>query len=143
MATRKAYLDSSVVLRRLLRQPDAIRHWPRWELAVTSELMQVEALRTLDRARLIGWISPAQFSAYVSDLHAIVAGLEEVPVNSIILKRASAPLATPLGTLDAIHLATALLWMEAASEQLVFVTHDRQLTAAARTFGLEVFPPAA
>jgi hypothetical protein len=42
-------------------------------------------------------------------------------------------------TLDAIHLATALLWDEQAGE-IVFLTLDRQLANAARACGLTVYP---
>jgi hypothetical protein len=45
----------------------------------------------------------------------------------------------PVKTLDAIHLATALLWAEHAGE-IVFLTHDRQLATAARACGLAVHP---
>jgi hypothetical protein len=44
-----------------------------------------------------------------------------------------------LGTLDAIHLATALAWREAAGvEDLVMATHDLALATAARASGLRV-----
>jgi predicted nucleic acid-binding protein len=43
-----------------------------------------------------------------------------------------------LGTLDAIHLATALAWRERADEDLTLATHDRALGAAARASGVPV-----
>jgi hypothetical protein len=45
---------------------------------------------------------------------------------------------TELGTLDAIHLATALLWQERANTEPVMATHDAALGTAARAFGLRV-----
>ena len=45
---------------------------------------------------------------------------------------------TELGTLDAIHLATALRWREGASTELVMATHDPALGTSARAFGLRV-----
>lgn len=53
-----------------------------------------------------------------------------------VLRRASQPMAVPLGTLDAIHLATALLWRETRGLDLVVTTHDRALATAARSHGL-------
>jgi hypothetical protein len=44
----------------------------------------------------------------------------------------------PLGTLDALHLSTALLWSEMRNENLVMATHDRALAMAARASGLQV-----
>ena len=45
---------------------------------------------------------------------------------------------TEIGTLDAIHLATALLWKELESENLTMATHDAALAVAAVACGLPV-----
>jgi hypothetical protein len=44
----------------------------------------------------------------------------------------------PLGTLDAIHLATADLWRESNPGDLLVATHDRALALAARASGFKV-----
>jgi len=43
-----------------------------------------------------------------------------------------------LGTLDAIHLATALLWKERAGKAVAMATHDVALAMAAKATGLPV-----
>lgn len=45
---------------------------------------------------------------------------------------------TELGTLDAIHLATALLWREETRTDLVMATHDDALALGARAHGLTI-----
>jgi hypothetical protein len=40
--------------------------------------------------------------------------------------------------LDALHLATALLWREQVAEDLVMATHDEALATAAKASGLRV-----
>lgn len=45
---------------------------------------------------------------------------------------------TSLVTLDAIHLATALLWRERMGPLTTIATHDSALVIAARTFGFDV-----
>jgi predicted nucleic acid-binding protein len=45
---------------------------------------------------------------------------------------------TTLGTLDALHLATALELAAGGVAGLVLATHDAQLARAARASGLEV-----
>jgi predicted nucleic acid-binding protein len=55
-----------------------------------------------------------------------------------VLRRASEPLPAALGTLDAIHLATALIWRERMGSLTTVATHDAALAAAARTFGFDV-----
>lgn len=55
-----------------------------------------------------------------------------------VLRRAGEPFSTPLGTLNAIHLATALQWRDATEAELAVATHDRALATAARASGLMV-----
>jgi len=45
---------------------------------------------------------------------------------------------TELGTLDAIHLASALLWKDALGLEPVVATHDKALRLAATAHGLKV-----
>jgi predicted nucleic acid-binding protein len=53
----KVYLDSSVILSRLLNQPNQVTSWGEWQACYTSMLTRVECLRTVDRLRLEGSIS--------------------------------------------------------------------------------------
>jgi hypothetical protein len=43
-----------------------------------------------------------------------------------------------IGTLDAIHLATALIWRDRLGPLPEMLTHDATLGAAARAFGFDV-----
>jgi hypothetical protein len=43
-----------------------------------------------------------------------------------------------LGTLDAIHLATAQLWRERGAAELTMATHDAALATAARSLGMPI-----
>jgi len=61
--------------------------------------------------------------------------MEVIVVTSAVLARAAQPMPTALGTLDAMHLATVLLWRERAAD-LVMATHDAGLAKAARASGL-------
>jgi len=45
---------------------------------------------------------------------------------------------TELGTLDAIHLATAILWEDFRREDIVMATHDTALALGARAHGFRV-----
>jgi hypothetical protein len=55
-----------------------------------------------------------------------------------VLGRASEPLPLAIGTLDAIHLATALIWRNRTGTSPEMATHDTALGAAARFFGFGV-----
>ena len=67
----------------------------------------------------------------------LLEAVEVVELTMPVLTRASQPLPTAR-TLDAIHLATALLWKDRSGADLVMATHDDALAMAARASGLRV-----
>jgi uncharacterized protein len=67
----------------------------------------------------------------------VLSGCSLVPLEPRILERSSEAFPTALGTVDAIHLATALL-VRAEQPDLTFATHDRALATAARAVGFRV-----
>ncbi len=133
-----AYLDSSVLLRVVLGQRGRLKDWRAVREGVVSALAEVECLRTLDRLRLRGAITDQDLSIRREAVYRLLEEIEIVEPTRPILARASLPLATPVGTLDAIHLATAMLWRESSSADLVFATHDAALGIAARASGFRV-----
>jgi predicted nucleic acid-binding protein len=133
-----AYVDSSVLLRLVLRQPAALKEWSSVDEGVTSALTQVECLRTLDRLRIIERIPDEALASRREAIFGLLATLSVVDVAGAILDRAAQPLPTALGTLDAIHLATAQLWRERTAVDLTLATHDAALATAARSLGMSV-----
>ena len=133
-----AYVDASVLLRVVLRQPNALREWARIERGVSSALVQTESLRTLDRLRLRAQLADAEVALRREAVLAVIASLELIEIDATVLDRAAQPMPTELGTLDAIHLASALLWREATGGELTMATHDRALALGARAHGLRV-----
>ena len=133
-----AYVDSSVVLRLTLGQAGRLREWRRIESGVASGLVEVECLRTLDRLRIDESLTDESIARYREAVYALMLKCEVVWPDATVLRRASQPLPTPVGTLDAIHLATALTWREQRDDGLAFATHDRALGVAARSMGFKV-----
>lgn len=133
-----AYLDASVLLRVLLGQPDRLAEWPDIELGVGSALVEVECLRALDRLRLREDLTAEETALRREAVYRLTAEMEMVEPTWPVLRRAGQPFPTPLGTLDAVHLATALLWRDTRREDLALATHDRALALAARASGLTV-----
>jgi predicted nucleic acid-binding protein len=131
-----AYLDSSVLLRVVLRQKNRLKEWKSVRQGVASALVEVECLRTLDRLRIREGIDDEEIATRREAFYRLIEEIEIVEPTRPILSRASLPLPVPLGTLDAIHLATALLWRERREVDLVMATHDAALATAARACGL-------
>jgi len=133
-----AYVDTSVLLRVALGQADALPEWRQVDRGVTSALTRVEGLRTLDRLRLRARLADAEMARRRAIILQLLDSLELVEVDSQVLDRAAQPQPTELGTLDAIHLATALLWRETMGAELVMATHDVALATAAQAHGFRV-----
>lgn len=133
-----AYLDTSALLRLVLREPAALDELRSCEALVASELIAVESLRTIDRLRLQGALSTEDAASRREAAMEWLEAVDLVMLQRPILARASEPFPTPLGTLDALHLSTALVWQDRMRQTLVMATHDRGLALAARSFGFEV-----
>jgi predicted nucleic acid-binding protein len=131
------YLDTSVILRILFREPNPVEIWGKWDRAVTSGLWRVEALRTVDRLRLSGNLSDGEVADLIRDIRIVNETLAIHPVSERILQRASETFPTIVGTLDAIHLSTALAVRELEPIDLL-ITHDVRLGTAARSLGFSV-----
>jgi predicted nucleic acid-binding protein len=132
------YVDSSVVLRAVLGQRGALAGSDEPGHSITSALTRVECLRTLDRLRLEENLSDDEIVRRREAVFRLLGSLVLVDVTPPVLERAAQPLPTVLGTLDAIHLTTALLWQEVEAEPVSFATHDLALARAARACGLAV-----
>jgi predicted nucleic acid-binding protein len=133
-----AYVDASVLLRVALRQPDALPAWRQINQGVSSALTLTECLRTLDRLRLRTNLSDIEVARRRATILSLIASLDIVEIDATVLDRAAQPMPTVLGTLDAIHLATALLWRESTRKDLVMATHDAALALGAQAHGLAV-----
>lgn len=127
------YLDSSALLKLVRREDEteALRGWLRGrpeELAVTSELGRVEVLRA---ARRLG-------AQVMLEARAVVGDLDLVPLDRAV-QDVACELGDPLlRTLDALHLASALLL---GDELTAFVAYDQRLVEAAKAAGLPVSVP--
>jgi len=133
-----AYVDASVLLRVAFGQPDALPEWRQIDQGVSSALASTECLRTLDRLRLRAPLSDVEVATRRATILALLGSLELVEIDSAILDRAAQPMPTELGTLDAIHLATALLWKDSMHADLIMATHDTTLALGAQSHGLHV-----
>ena len=129
------YLDTSTLLRVLLAQRPILAGWGTWERAYTSELAGVEARRVIDRVRLDGGFDDAGVVMAQEQLARIEASIGRIRLTRVVLGRASLPMATAVKTLDALHLASALLFQERRGVSMTFATHDVQQAAAARALG--------
>lgn len=131
------YVDSSTLLRVVLKEPGAPSSWSRISMPISSELIRVECLRTVDRARLRLSLHDDEVARLRSELLEAIESFVLIELDGRVKSRASEPFPTLLGTLGAIHLASALLAREQFTD-LRFTTQDRELQIAARSVGFAV-----
>jgi predicted nucleic acid-binding protein len=133
-----AYVDASVLLRLALGKPNSLPEWRKIERGVSSALIAAESLRTLDRLRIRAALPDTEVAIRRATILSLINSLELIEIDPIVLDRAAQPMPTELGTLDAIHLASALLWKDAMGIDPVMATHDGALGLAAQAHGLTV-----
>ncbi len=133
-----AFIDSSVLLRQLFGEPDALAEWSQIEQAYASRLLPVEIGRVIDRCRLEGLIQDPDVDHLHTEARRVMQSIEILALTETILVRATSAMPTILGSLDAIHLATALELARTLEQPPVLATHDLQLARGARASGLEV-----
>ena len=133
-----AYIDTSALLRIVLREAGALDDLRTYDGLVSSELIAVESVRTIDRLRLQGALTADEAAARRRAVNHWLEGVDLVLLRTPVLSRASEPLPMPLGTLGALHLATALTWRDRMGSLPTMATHDAALGLAARAFGFEV-----
>lgn len=133
----RAYLDSSVLLRVVLGEGKRLSEWSRINAAVTSEITRVECLRTLDRLRLASSMDDRELARRRATMLQLLTGVETIRLNRTVLNRASDAFPTQIRTLDAVHLASALL-ISGSFPAIRFATHDDELATAAMAVGLRV-----
>jgi predicted nucleic acid-binding protein len=125
-----AYLDTSAAAKLVLDEPEseALRAALSFRFLISSELVIAEMLRTVAR------VNPERAFDAMDWLERI----DLIPVAAALLLRAARVPPPRLGTLDAIHLATAVRLHPYCGP---LVTYDQRLASAARSAGLEVLTP--
>jgi len=134
----RVYVDSSALIKRAIAEPesDALdtalnRHVDDEAALVSSSLAWVEVSRAL-RARPY-----AEEQDEISDaIEVALSGIAERPMTADVVSLARRIDPAVLRSLDAIHLATAVLL-----DADVIVTYDDRLAQAARHNGLTVAAP--
>lgn len=133
-----AHIDTSALLRIVLREPGALEELRTYDGLVSSELIAVESARTIDRLRIQGTLTMEEAAERIGTVTEWLEAIDLVLLRPPVLSRASDPMPMPIGTLDAIHLATALIWRDRMGALPEMATHDTALGAAARAFGFDV-----
>ncbi len=126
------YVDTSALGRVLLGEPDSpaiLRELRGFDQPVASQLLRVELRRVGLREGLLG------------DADQLLTGIALVPLDAALLQAAETIEPGSVGTLDAIHLATAVRLADRDAIDAI-LTYDARLAEGARRSGIGVLAPA-
>lgn len=130
-AERVTYLDSSAIVKLVVREPEskALREYlRRRHPLVSSALARTEVARAV----------LALGTAVASRAQDVLERLELIRVNDRVLRSAGTLLPFDIRSLDAVHLATAMLLGSTLAQ---LVTYDDRLASAAQANGIKVTAP--
>lgn len=137
------YAESSAVLSWLLGEPTqavVLKELQNAERVVSSSLTGVECARGLARARTSGRLSAADELAALRLLDVAESSWDVFDLSERVMLRARGSFpAEPVRTLDALHLATALIFQEALGDVSI-VSFDERIRENARALGMKVLP---
>ncbi len=133
----KVYVDTSIAVRVLFGEPRPLPLWGRWTEAYASRLWQIEALRVLERVRREARHADTELIRIRQAIDLVHDHFNIYPITEAVLARAGESFPTPIGTLDALHLSTALRIRDEQGLD-AFLTHDVQLASAALSMGFKV-----
>ena len=139
------YVESSAVLAWLLNESGAARVLEQLEAAdrvCTSALTGVECARALTHARQMGCLTRVEELAALQLLEQAEAGWDIVALTHTVMARARAPLPNdPVRTLDALHLASAMVMREHLGSVVILSLDDR-IRGSASLLDFDVRPTA-
>lgn len=137
------YAESSAVLAWLLSEPDGravCERLAKAEIVVASDLTLIECERVLIRAAALGELTEAEAADRRGHLATAAASWHVLRIGGEIVARARQPFpGEPIRTLDAIHLASALV-ARSAVPGLELFSLDNRIRTTARKLGLPLQP---
>ncbi|MGE0470667.1 MAG: type II toxin-antitoxin system VapC family toxin [Nitrospira sp.] len=136
-----AYFDTSVLVKRYVQEAgsSAVRRLLQRFRFLSSSIMPVEAMSAISRRRVSGDLTPRDFLAIRSRLRKDRDYWELVKAGeSILLQAEELVQQANVRTLDAIHLASAMIFKSESRLTIPFITGDTNQRDAAHLLGFTV-----
>lgn len=141
MSSAGGYFDTSVLVKRYVNEPGSrrARELLRKLSVVTSALAPIEAASAVQRRARVGELDERAVRAMMRRMADDRGRWELIDLEAAVLARAESLVRdVALATLDAVHIASALLLGEGMGRRVPFVTADARQRTAAERVNLEV-----
>ena len=125
------FIDSSAIVKLIIREEEtrALKRWLADRDLISSSVARADVPRAVRRIGV---------TAKEPSVDEVLDRIQLIAIDDVCLDEAAALEPASLRSLDAIHLATALV---VGGDVDAFVTYDRTLARAARVAGLRVEAP--
>lgn len=136
-----AYFNTSVLMKRYVQEAgsSAVRRLLQQFRFLSSSIMPVEAMSAISRRRVSGDLTPRDFLAIRSRLRKDRDYWELVEAGeSVLLQAEELVQQANMRTLDAIHLASAMIFKSESRLTIPFITGDTKQRDAAHLLGFTV-----
>lgn len=134
-----AYLDSSVLLRYILLGDTGLKQVFESSWVISSELLEIECRRVLHRYRLKGNLDDDSFVEALKRLDKVLEGVSIILLSQKVKKRSAETFPVVIKTLDALHLASAIIYQAARPDELLHIfSYDAGMNRCARAIGFQV-----
>lgn len=136
-----AYFDTSAVVKRYVLEPGShqVRRLLRQHDFLSSAITPLEILSALGRRKQNGELSERNFTAAIRRVGSDRIRWELIELGTMVLNRAEETIhQEPMRALDAIHIASALVFQTAAGCRIPFVTGDGRQRDAGEQMNLDV-----
>jgi predicted nucleic acid-binding protein len=134
-----AYFDTSTWLKLYIQEKgsEEARDLARQHQGVSSAVLLIECFSALSRKWISREIDGKKLNRLVKAIETDVHSLGMIQVNDSVLDKAQEiVLQTLARPLDAIHIASALIFQEMAGVKVLFITSDHQQNDVAIKMGL-------
>lgn len=141
MVPQFAYFDTSVLLKRYVREAGSKRaaELLRRYRFLSSAIVSLEALSAFSRRKAAGELSERGFEAILSRMRLDRDHWELVEPSAAVLNRSEEMIdKAKVRTLDALHIASALVFQDLSGLRVPFVTADERQRDGAQLVGLQV-----
>ena len=121
-----------------LSEPAALPLSRLYDSAYASRIVDLEIARVINRYRLQGQYDDQAVATLFSEAKKLMRSIARKGITEQVLVTAARSMSITLGSLDAIHLATAIELGRDLDEPITVLTHDLRLAQASRAHGLDV-----
>ena len=135
-----AYFDTSTFLKLYVQEIEtgSARTQARKSRIISSALLVIECFSALSRKRQSKEIGSKGFEKIVNQIRKDASYMEIIRLtDEVLLKAETVALQSNARALDAIHIASAIIFRDSAHIDLTFITSDKKQQEAAHQQGLK------